>query len=448
MNLKLLKSKLSSKKAFKSELSPLFGRITKVSPTIIYANGLNPKLGDLVGMQDELKPQLGMVILAQDGIFGISPFNLSEGLRVGDKVFLRSDGLKFPIGHSLLGRVVDPLGNPIDGKEALQNTEPYPIINAPIAPLQRHLIDQPFETSIRAIDGLLTCGKGQKIGIFAGSGGGKSTLLSMIIKGAEFLNQEGKEGDKKVIKVIALIGERGREVPEFIQKNLHNNLENTIIVVATSDDSALMRKYGAFYAISIAEFFKNQGFDVLFVMDSITRFAMAQREIGLSLGEPPTTKGYPPSVLGLLPKLMERCGRDQFGSITAFFTILVEGDDMSDPIADQSRSILDGHIILSRELAQNTHFPPIDILSSASRLRDSLISKEHKELAQKFQQLYSILRENELLIRLGSYVPGSDKELDLALSKKVLLEDFLKQNEDEKISLKETIEALKNILIH
>jgi len=237
------------------------------------------------------------------------------------------------------------------------------------------------------------------MGIFAGSGVGKSTLMGMIVRGAE-----------APIKVVALIGERGREVPEFIEKNLGGDLTNTVIVVATSDDSPLMRKYGAFSAMSIAEYFKDQGRDVLFMMDSVTRFAMAQREIGLALGEPPTSKGYPPSVLALLPQLMERAGKEEGkGSITAFFTVLVEGDDLSDPIADQSRSILDGHIVLSRELTDYGIYPPISIQNSASRVMSDVIDAEHKKAATKFKRLSSILKENEVLVRIGAYEKGNDK---------------------------------------
>jgi flagellum-specific ATP synthase len=274
------------------------------------------------------------------------------------------------------------------------------------------------------------------MGIFAGSGVGKSTLMGMIVRGSE-----------APIKVVALIGERGREVPEFIEKNLGGDLTNTVIVVATSDDSPLMRKYGAFSAMSIAEYFKDQGRDVLFMMDSVTRFAMAQREIGLALGEPPTSKGYPPSVLALLPQLMERAGKEEGkGSITAFFTVLVEGDDLSDPIADQSRSILDGHIVLSRELTDYGIYPPISIQNSASRVMGDVIEAEHKKAATKFKRLSSILKENEVLVRIGAYEKGNDKELDLAISKKERMNLFFQQNPDEMSHFETTINELKQIL--
>jgi len=300
------------------------------------------------------------------------------------------------------------------------------------------MIDEVFSVGVKSIDGLLTCGKGQKLGIFAGSGVGKSTLMGMIVRGAD-----------TPIKVVALIGERGREVPEFIEKNLGGDLTNTVIVVATSDDSPLMRKYGAFAAMSVAEFFKDQGLDVLFIMDSVTRFAMAQREIGLALGEPPTSKGYPPSSLTLLPQLMERAGKEEGkGSITAFFTVLIEGDDMSDPIADQSRSILDGHIVLSREMTDFGIYPPVHILNSASRVMNDIISEEHLRAVMKFRRLYTILKENETLIRIGAYTKGSDEELDEAIDKKTMMEEFISQsavNQEEFVTTSNTLISLMQI---
>ena len=298
------------------------------------------------------------------------------------------------------------------------------------------MIDEVFSVGVKSIDGLLTCGKGQKLGIFAGSGVGKSTLMGMIVRGAQ-----------AKIKVIALIGERGREVPEFVEKNLGGDLTNTVLVVATSDDSPLMRKYGAFAAMSVAEYFKAKGEDVLFMMDSVTRFAMAQREIGLALGEPPTSKGYPPSVLTLLPQLMERAGKEEGkGSITAYFTVLVEGDDMSDPIADQSRSILDGHIVLDRSLTDFGIYPPINILNSASRLMGDVAQKEHILAARKFRRLYSMLKENEVLIRIGAYQAGSDKEIDEAIAKKSDMEDYLRQNYDESWDYTKSVNRLIELM--
>ncbi len=432
MLLKNLKEKLKED----LKLSPKFGTITKITPTIIYACDLSPSLGDIIRIYRDNAPDiLGMVTIIEKDGFGFTPFSFSEGLKNGDKVVLDKEGLLFPVGEELLGRVLDPLGNPIDDKGILNINSYAPIISQPIKAMKRGIINEVFPVGVRAIDGILTCGKGQKLGIFAGSGVGKSTLMGMIVKGSN-----------APIKVIALIGERGREVPEFIHNNLNNNLENTILIVATSDDSALMRKYGAFSAMAVAEYFKNTGRDVLFIMDSVTRFAMAQREIGLALGEPPTSKGYPPSVLTLLPQLMERAGKEEGkGSITAFFTVLVDGDDMNDPIADQSRSILDGHIILDRSLTDFGIYPPINILNSASRVANAVTTKEQQEAARKFRRLYALLKENEILIRIGSYQKGNDAELDEAIDKKTYMQDFITQGENELSSFDETLAELQKI---
>ena len=429
MPLKALRNRLGVEK-----LTTVFGTVTKISPTVIVAEGLHVSIGDTVLMVSEISgaEALGMVSEVERNRFFITPFRFVEGFRAGDKVYPNQSGMMIEVGEGLLGRVVDPFMNPIDGKGPVSGTHLESIIKAPIAAMKRGMIDEPFSVGVKTIDGLLTCGKGQKLGIFAGSGVGKSTLMGMIVRGAD-----------APIKVVALIGERGREVPEFIEKSLGGNLENTVLVVATSDDSPLMRKYGAFSAMSVAEYFKAQGKDVLFMMDSVTRFAMAQREIGLALGEPPTSKGYPPSSLTLLPQLMERAGKEEGnGSITAFFTILVEGDDMSDPIADQSRSILDGHIVLSRELTDFGIYPPIHILNSASRVMNDIISPEHFAAVRRFRRLYTLLKENEMLIRIGAYVRGTDKELDEAISKKEKMEAFLSQGSKFKSDFTETVDQL------
>ncbi len=430
--MKNIVDKLKSK-----DLSPLFGIIVKISSIIIEVKGLNPSIGDIVKMvKEDNSYELGMVTEVRGEKFFVSPFGFIEGFKIGDKVFINDKGLSIPVCDELLGRVVDPFMRPKDGKKNIQTNNFMPIIKPPIEAMKRGIIDEVFSVGIKSIDALLTCGKGQKMGIFAGSGVGKSTLMGMIVKGSV-----------APVKVVALIGERGREVPEFIQKNLGNDLSNTVIIVATSDDSPLMRKYGAFSAMSVAEYFKEQGRDVLFIMDSITRFAMAQREIGLALGEPPTSKGYPPSVLALLPQLMERAGKEEGkGSVTAFFTVLVEGDDLSDPIADQSRSILDGHIVLSREMTDFGIYPPIDILKSASRVMNDIISKEQKKSVMIFKKLYSLLKENEVLIRIGAYQQGADKELDFAINKKTDMEEFLKQSPNDIEDFDNTIKTLENIV--
>jgi len=429
MPLSSLKDKLSSR-----SYSVAFGEVVKINATIITARGLKVSISDMVKIISNKTAQetVGMVTEIDGATFYITPFSFVEGFCSGDKVFLDSTGMNIPVGESLLGRVVDPFMRPIDDKGGINNSKSTPIIKAPIAAMKRGMIDEVFSVGVKSIDGLLTCGKGQKLGIFAGSGVGKSTLMGMIVRGSD-----------APIKVVALIGERGREVPEFIQKNLGGNLENTVIVVATSDDSPLMRKYGAFAAMSVAEFFKEKGQDVLFIMDSVTRFAMAQREIGLALGEPPTSKGYPPSSLTLLPQLMERAGKEQDkGSITAFFTVLIEGDDMSDPIADQSRSILDGHIVLSREMTDFGIYPPVHILNSASRVMNDIISAEHFKAVKKFRRLYTLLKENETLIRIGAYTKGSDRELDEAIEKKELMEKFISQGSTFQQRYQETLDEL------
>ena len=432
MSLELLKNKLNSAKI---NLSGSFGVITKISANMLEVSALDAGIGDIVQIEGSGAGQLGMVTQIYEGGACVSPFGFVEGFKIGERVYASDIGMSIPVGEGLLGRVVDPFMRPKDGKGPIFSTERVPIMKAPIDAMKRGLIDEPFSVGVKAIDGLLTCGKGQKLGIFAGSGVGKSTLMGMIVKHCV-----------APIKVVALIGERGREVPEFIQKNLGGDLSGTVMVVATSDDSSLMRKYGAFCAMSVAEYFKNKGHDVLFIMDSVTRFAMAQREIGLALGEPPTSKGYPPSSLTLLPQLMERAGKEEgHGSITAFFTVLVEGDDMSDPIADQSRSILDGHIVLDRSLTDYGIYPPINILNSASRVMGDVTTPEHRANARKFKRYYSMLKENEVLIRIGAYQKGSDKELDMAIAKKAFMDDFIRQDATAGYAIADTVKILEQI---
>ena len=432
MSLEILKNKLNSAKI---NLSGSFGVITKISANMLEVSALDAGIGDIVQIEGSGANQLGMVTQIYEGGASVSPFGFVEGFKIGERVYASDIGMSIPVGEGLLGRVVDPFMRPKDGKGPIFSTERVPIMKAPIDAMKRGLIDEPFSVGVKAIDGLLTCGKGQKLGIFAGSGVGKSTLMGMIVKHCV-----------APIKVVALIGERGREVPEFIQKNLGGDLSGTVMVVATSDDSSLMRKYGAFCAMSVAEYFKNKGHDVLFIMDSVTRFAMAQREIGLALGEPPTSKGYPPSSLTLLPQLMERAGKEESqGSITAFFTVLVEGDDMSDPIADQSRSILDGHIVLDRSLTDYGIYPPINILNSASRVMGDVTTPEHRANARKFKRYYSMLKENEVLIRIGAYQKGSDKELDMAIAKKAFMDDFIRQDATAGYAIADTVKILEQI---
>ncbi|RXJ87936.1 flagellar protein export ATPase FliI [Arcobacter sp. CECT 8985] len=421
-----------------SSLSIPFGRIKHISSTTIVAIGIEVAVGDIVKIEStqSLSTVLGMVASIDKNDFTIVPFSFIEGFRINDKVYLQKEGLSVKTGYGLVGRVVNALGEPIDEKGKIKDINESSAINKISMPaLQRTIINQRFSTGVKAIDSMLTSGKGQKVGIFAGSGVGKSTLMGMIVKGCE-----------AQIKVIALIGERGREIPEFIHFNLGNNLDNTIIVAATSDESALMRKYGAFTAMAIAEFFRDKGHDVLLMMDSVTRFAMAQREIGLSTGEPPVSRGYPPSVFALLPQLMERAGSNSKGSITAFFTVLVDGDDMNDPIADQSRSILDGHIVLTRDLTEQGFYPPIDLLKSASRVMDKVVNDQHYNYFLKLKRVLSLIKENEVLVRVGAYKAGMDPELDAALAKKEKIREFLTQGTKEQYSFEEIVQKLKEVL--
>ena len=420
-----------------TNLSIAFGRIVNISTTTLHATGLEVAVGDIVRIESILHKStvLGMVASINDSSFAIVPFSFIDGFRIHDKVYLQKDGLTVKCGYGLLGRVVNALGEPIDAKGKIRDLEENAPINKVSMPaLERGIIDEKFATGVKSIDAMLTSGKGQKVGIFAGSGVGKSTLMGMIVRGCE-----------AQIKVVALIGERGREIPEFIHYNLDNNLENTVIIAATSDESALMRKYGAFTAMAIAEFFRDKGHDVLLMMDSVTRFAMAQREIGLSTGEPPVSRGYPPSVFALLPQLMERAGNNKKGSITAFFTVLVDGDDMNDPIADQSRSILDGHIVLTRELTEQGFYPPINLLKSASRVMDKVVNKEHYNDFLKLKRVLSLIKENEVLVRVGAYKAGMDPELDNAMAKKEKIREFLTQDTQKIVGFNETVAMFRKV---
>ncbi len=421
-----------------TDLSVAFGRIKHISSTTVTATGLEVAVGDIVKIESvqHLYIVLGMVASIDGNDFTIVPFSFIDGFRIHDKVYLQKEGLSVRCGYGLLGRVVNALGEPIDEKGKIKDLhENAPINKQSLSPLERGIIDERFSTGVKPIDSMLTSGKGQKVGIFAGSGVGKSTLMGMIVKGCE-----------AQIKVVALIGERGREIPEFIHYNLNNNLENTVVVAATSDESALMRKYGAFTAMAIAEFFRDKGHDVLLMMDSVTRFAMAQREIGLSTGEPPVSRGYPPSVFALLPQLMERAGNNDKGSLTAFFTVLVDGDDMNDPIADQSRSILDGHIVLTRELTEQGFYPPINLLKSASRVMDKVVDKEHYNGFLKLKRILSLIKENEVLVRVGAYKPGMDQELDDAMAKKEQIREFLTQGTQEQYDFNDIIQRFRKVL--
>jgi len=343
--------------------------------------------------------------------------------------------MKVRVGPKLLGRVLDGLGRPIDDLGPLDAEDEMLVTRTPPPAMNRQRIRQPLTFGVRAIDGLLTCGKGQRIGIFAGSGVGKSTLLGMIARNTE-----------ADVNVIALIGERGREVRDFLEKDLGDEgLEKSVVVVATSDQNAVVRLKGAMIATTIAEYFRDQGKDVMLMMDSVTRVAWAQREIGLAVGEPPTTRGYTPSVFALLPKLLERSGTSARGSITGLYTVLVEGDDMNEPVADAVRSILDGHIVLSRELAHRNHYPAIDVLGSVSRLMPDIASEEHLDAAGRLRDLLATYKSAEDLINIGAYVDGSNAKIDEAKSMIGAINGFLKQDVFEKVTFQDTLTKLQHL---
>ena len=343
---------------------------------------------------------------------------------------------RVPVGPGLLGRVLDGLGRPLDQKGPLEVESHYPVYADPPNAMERDLITQPISLGLRALDGLLTCGEGQRMGIFAAAGGGKSTLLSQIVRNTT-----------ADVVVLALIGERGREVREFLERDLgEDGVKRAVTVISTSDRPSMERLKAAYVATAVAEYFRDQGKKVLLLMDSVTRFARALREIGLAAGEPPTRRGFPPSVFATLPRLMERAGCSDKGSITALYTVLVEGDDMTEPVADETRSILDGHIVLSRKLGSANHYPAIDILASVSRLMTAIATPDHQRLAGRVRQLMAKYQEVELLVRIGEYKPGSDAVTEEAIRKIEAINGFLKQGLREKSSFNETLQAMQQLV--
>ena len=364
------------------------------------------------------------------------PLYKVHGVKLGDKVICRKKKASIPVSLSLLGRVINAMGEPIDDKGPIDSTEEYPIQSAATNPLERKNIDETLGTGIRSIDGLLTCGKGQRIGIFGGSGIGKSTLLGMM---ARYTSAD--------VNVIGLVGERGREVRGFIEKDLgEEGLNRSVVVVSTSDQPPLLRIRAALVATTVAEYFRNLGKDVLLVMDSVTRFAMAQREVGLAAGEPPSSKGYTPSVFALLPRLLERAGNFMSGgSITGFYTVLVEGDDMTEPIADAVRSLLDGHIVLSRDLAWRNHYPCIDVLASVSRLMPDLVPQSYLQKAGKIREFLSTYSKAEDMLNIGAYAKGSNPKIDLAIRKIYAVSSFLIQRSDERVALESAFSGVEEI---
>lgn len=367
----------------------------------------------------------------------LMPLGEMRGVGLGSRVVLKHLKATVKVGDALLGRVLNGLGKPIDKKGALHLTNEMELYSEEVNPLSRPPIRTPLGMGVKAIDSMVTVGRGQRVGIMAGSGVGKSVLMGMIAKSSD-----------ADVNVIAMVGERGREVREFVEDSLgEEGLKKSVVIVATSDASPLVRMRAAFAATSIAEYFSDQGKNVLFMMDSVTRFAMAQREIGLSIGEPPTTKGYTPSVFTLLPKLLERAGQfENKGSITGLYTVLVEGDDMDDPIGDSVRSIVDGHIVLSRKLAHKGHFPAIDVLQSASRVMTNVTSKDHRLMAQLMRENLALYKESEDLINLGAYKEGTNKKIDQAIMMFARIEAFLKQSMDESYSFEEVQQLMQDTL--
>ncbi len=414
----------------------LYGRVKKIVGLTIEADA--PMVG--IGSRCIIENIFGKKIIAEivgfrDDRVLLMPFDDINGIEPGSLVKSVNSENTVKVSDELLGRVLDGLGYIIDGGKKIVKYENMKVLNDPPAPLERPIIKDVLVTGVKAIDTLTTIGKGQRMGIFAGSGVGKSVLLGMIAKNT-----------KADVNVIALIGERGREVREFIERDLAEGLKKSVVVVATSDKSALIRRNGAFAAMAIAEYFRSMGLDVLFIMDSVTRFAMAQREIGLAVGEPPTTKGYTPSVFSLLPKLLERAGTKKGeGSITGLFSILIEADDINDPIGDAVRSIIDGHIMLNRDLAAKNHYPAIDILNSTSRLMKEIVTKEHDNLAGRLRDLLATYKQNEDLVNIGAYKKGSNKKIDKAINKIDIINEFLKQEKGEKITFEESLKLLKKL---
>jgi len=421
------------------ELTTVHGRITEVIGMLIRAIIPQVKMGELCLIKRAGEPLAAEVVgFTKDEVI-LSPLGDMQGIGPSSEVIPMRMPMHIKVGPELLGRVLNGLGQPIDVEEKgpLKLEHSYPVINQPPDPLKRGIINKPISVGVRCIDSVLTCGKGQRVGIFSAAGVGKSTLLGMIARNAV-----------ADVNVISLIGERGREVREFLQNDLGvEGMKRSVIVVSTSDQAAQMRLNAAYVGTAIAEYFRDQGKSVILMMDSVTRFARALREIGLAAGEPPARAGYTPSVFAILPRLLERSGNSDKGSITAFYTVLVAGDDMNEPVADEVRSILDGHIILSSELARQYHFPAIDVLSSVSRVLSHIVDKPHLEAIGKVREVLANYKKNELLIRIGEYKPGSDKNADFALKYIDKVNRFLKQQVEDKAPMEDTLRALKSLFV-
>lgn len=412
-----------------------YGRVTRVIGLMIESRGPESSIGDLCYIHVGMKRKRiipAEVVGFRESFVLLMPYTDIQDISPGCLVEATGESLQIKVGSALIGKVLDPLGLPMDESPLPKGLTPVPTDQSPPNPMKRPPIDEEIEVGIRVIDSTLTVGKGQRIGIFAGSGVGKSTLMGMIARNSE-----------ADINVIGLIGERGREVREFIERDLgEEGLKKSVVVCATSDQPALMRLKGAYTATAIAEYYRDQGYNVMMMMDSVTRVAMAQREIGLAIGEPPTTKGYTPSVFAILPKLLERTGTNDKGSITAFYTVLVDGDDMNEPIADAVRGILDGHLVLDRALANKGHYPAINVLKSVSRVMNNIVSKEHRKAAERLRDMLSTYINSEDLINIGAYKRGSSKEIDEAIRFYPRIISFLKQETDESIRKEDSISTL------
>ncbi len=413
------------------------GRVTKIVGLTIESNGPATRIGDICRVYSQRGSAFieAEVVGFKDKRVLLMPFGKVDGIGLGSRVLSTNKPFQVPVGDRFIGRVLDALGNPMDDKGAIEPACYYPVENEPPPPLSRSRIKEVLPLGIKAIDGLLTVGRGQRMGIFAGSGVGKSTLLGMIARNTV-----------ADINVITLVGERGREVKDFIEKDLGpEGLKKSVLVVATSDQPAMMRLKCAMVGTSIAEYFRDRGHNVLLLMDSLTRFAMAQREIGMAVGEPPISRGFPPSVYSILPKLLERSGMSEKGSITGLYTVLVEGDDMNEPISDTVRGILDGHIILSRTIAAANHYPAIDILSSVSRVMCDIVAAGHFENAGFVKNKLAVYREAQDLINIGAYKKGSNPDVDEAISLNGKINAFLRQGIDDEVMFEDVLDSLDSI---
>ncbi len=420
----------------KLDLLQIVGKVVKVVGLVVEAQVQGVSIGELCKIQISLKKYiLSEVVGFKEECVLLMPLGTLTGIKPGSRIYATGHPIRVKVGTQLLGRVLDGLGNPMDNKGELEFDSYYNIDQDPPDPVKRPRISSALKTGVKAIDGVLTLGKGQRIGIFAGSGVGKSTLMGMLARNCE-----------ADVNVISLVGERGREVKDFIEESLgEEGLKKSVVICATSDQPPVIRLKGAMVGTSIAEYFRDQGKNVLFMMDSVTRFAMAQREIGLATGEPPTTKGYTPSVFAMLPRLMERAGTSDKGSITAIYTVLVEGDDADEPIADATRGILDGHIMLSRDLAAKNHYPCIEIGHSVSRLFPVITTKDHQQSVGKLREILARYYEAEDLINIGAYVKGSNPKIDESIEKIDDVNQFLKQGTFDTEPFDHTVQTLQGL---